>query len=166
MSNITIRTAGEGDIEAIRRVSTCTWPVAYHGVITDEQIAYMLSLMYSPESLRNQMLHSGHLFIVAESEDGILGFASSGMNTDCVFRLHKLYVLPPYQRTGTGKALLNSVISAAVSQGAMDLELNVNRKNPSLKFYLSQGFTIYKEEDIDIGNGFFMNDFVLRKRLI
>jgi len=48
------------------------------------------------------------------------------------------------------------------SNSAQALRLNVNRNNHVAKaFYEKAGFHHFMEEDIDIGNGFFMNDHVL-----
>ena len=44
---------------------------------------------------------------------------------------------------------------------ATDLELNVNRHNKAINFYKKLGFIITMEEDIDIGNGYYMNDYVM-----
>jgi hypothetical protein len=54
------------------------------------------------------------------------------------------------------------------SNNAWNLKLNynnsnVNRYNNALAFYQKLGYEILKEEDIDIGEGFFMNDFVMLK---
>ena len=43
--------------------------------------------------------------------------------------------------------------------------LNVNRYNKATDFYIKLGFEISYEEDIDIGNGFLMEDYVMKKRL-
>jgi hypothetical protein len=41
----------------------------------------------------------------------------------------------------------------------------MNRNNKARQFYEKNGFIIIKEEDIDIGNNYFMNDYVMEKRL-
>lgn len=41
------------------------------------------------------------------------------------------------------------------------VELNVNRKNPALSFYRHMGMTIASSGDFDIGNGYFMNDYIM-----
>ena len=35
----------------------------------------------------------------------------------------------------------------------------------SIRFYEKLGFSVVGEEDIDIGQGYFMNDFVMEKKL-
>ena len=56
---------------------------------------------------------------------------------------------------------LNYVITEIKKTGATSLQLNVNRHNKALHFYEKQGFKIIREEDIDIGEGYFMNDYVM-----
>jgi ribosomal protein S18 acetylase RimI-like enzyme len=38
----------------------------------------------------------------------------------------------------------------------------VNRDNPAIQFYQKFGFEIIDKEDIDIGNGFLMEDYVMK----
>jgi ribosomal protein S18 acetylase RimI-like enzyme len=45
------------------------------------------------------------------------------------------------------------------------LFLNVNKYNSAIQFYHKIGFEIAKEEVIDIGNGFVMDDYVMEKQL-
>ena len=66
---------------------------------------------------------------------------------------------------GYGKALLAAVEDAVKAAGSNILELNVNRNNPAMGFYKKQGFGIIYEEDIQIGNGYEMNDYVMQKLL-
>jgi GNAT superfamily N-acetyltransferase len=75
--------------------------------------------------------------------------------------LHKIYVLPQEQGKNLGKDLLEFVIQKVQKAGAQELQLNVNRYNKAVHFYQKQGFTIISKEDIDIGNGYFMNDYVM-----
>ena len=41
-------------------------------------------------------------------------------------------------------------------------EFNVNKHNPTLQIYKSLGFTTIRAEKIDIGGGFYMDDYVER----
>ncbi|MCW3113128.1 MAG: GCN5-related N-acetyltransferase, partial [Segetibacter sp.] len=82
-----------------------------------------------------------------------------------IYKLQKLYVLPSLQKTGLGKELLQTVETVAKSMGGRTLQLNVNRKNIAKRFYERNGFAVIKEENIDIGSGYFMNDFVMQKDL-
>jgi len=41
----------------------------------------------------------------------------------------------------------------------------VNRENKAVDFYRHLGFEVALVEDIDIGNGYFMNDYEMKKPL-
>ena len=49
--------------------------------------------------------------------------------------------------------------------GGTELELNVNKYNSAIAFYKKKNFRIIKEELIDIGEGYVMDDYVMRKAL-
>lgn len=128
----------------------------------------MLNLMYSEDSLKDQMENKKHQFLILEVDAEPSGFAAYSKKSEAessLFRLHKLYLLPALHGTGLGKKLLTEVERVTHDEGAEKLELNVNRKNPAYHFYTKNNFKILREEDIDIGKGFFMNDYVMIKNL-
>jgi GNAT superfamily N-acetyltransferase len=77
-------------------------------------------------------------------------------------KLNKLYILPSAQGTGAGKALLNKSIEVVKAAGSSSLCLQVNKLNTAYTFYLKHGFVKEQEFKFDIGNGFFMDDYVMR----
>ena len=163
---VTVKEAGPGDIPAIQELAQITWAAAYAPILPPEQMTYMLDLFYSNDSLRKQM-DEGHRFIIAMDDDQPQGFASWSLKSGntSVYRLHKIYIDPSQQGKGVGKYLLDFILSDIKSHNATDLELNVNRFNRARQFYEKIGFVVTREEDIDIGNGYFMNDYVMNLRL-
>nr|MCU0395292.1 GNAT family N-acetyltransferase [Chitinophagaceae bacterium] len=69
------------------------------------------------------------------------------------------------QQTGAGRTLLQTAEHLAKDRGATALILNVNRNNRAGQFYIRRGYQIDHEGDFDIGQGFYMNDYVMRKTL-
>jgi GNAT superfamily N-acetyltransferase len=163
---VSIREASTLDIPAIRSIAHSTWPVAYAGIITPAQIAYMLELMYGEEALLEQLQVKGHRFLLAEHDGTAIGFAGFEPHYKAGrSRLHKLYVLPAVKGTGVGHALLEAVLMAAMKAGDTTVELNVNKHNRAQDFYARHGFTIERDEVIDIGHGFVMDDHVMIRSL-
>lgn len=157
------RRATELDLIAINEIAEKVWWPAYSGVISDEQISFMLKDMYSLESLREQML-SGVEFIIADKENTPVGFAGYSLAESEVYKLHKLYILPTEQGSGSGKKLIAHISELAKSKGGKILELNVNRGNPAHHFYRKMGFNIHQTVDIPYHH-FILNDYVMRKTL-
>lgn len=165
-NELIIREGEMEDINTIGFIAQQVWPVAYREILTPEQLRYMLKMFYSPEALKKQMTVDHHHFLIAELEEEPVGFASFGqINDSDTYKLHKLYVNNSLQSKGVGKALLESVLEEVKQRGGNELILNVNRNNKALGFYQKSGFTILSEEDINIGSGYFMNDFVLVKKI-
>ncbi|MFD2284926.1 GNAT family N-acetyltransferase [Pedobacter petrophilus] len=162
---ITLRKAKEQDIEIIRDIAAATWPSTYLELIGQEQIDYMLEKMYNKGELLNQFL-SGHLFIIAEDNENQYGFAGySIIDLEAkIYKLHKLYVMPSAHGKGVGKILINEVFNQVKEAGASALQLNVNKHNKAKDFYLKGGFKIKEGVKIDIGEGYFMDDYVMEYR--
>ena len=161
MSEIIIRPATLEDRAFIRSVSERTWPSTYGHIISQEQIDFMLDWMYSDESLAEQF-DKGHQFYIASIDGDEIGFCSVSAEENNSYKLNKLYVLPIAQGTGSGKALLNKAIEVAKAAGAISLFLQVNKDNNAYTFYLKNGFIKEQEFKFDIGNGFYMDDYVMR----
>ena len=159
-SPLSIRKATPHDVKVIRHIAHETWPVAYASILSDEALQYMLQYFYSVDALTGQM-ETGQQFFLAELLEESIGFGSVTEIAPQVYKLNKLYVLPSRQKTGAGKALLNFAIDLARDNNGKQLILNVNRNNPAIGFYERMGFTILKEEDIDLGNGVVQEDYVM-----
>lgn len=163
---IQIEDASLSDIPLIRSLAEKIWPVTYGPILSEGQLNYMMEQIYSDAALRNQMTQQGHHFLLVTEEEAPAGFADySALPEPGVYKLHKIYVLPGLQGKGIGRQIIDEVIARVKSSGATCLELNVNRHNPAHNFYEKIGFTIHDKVDIPIGKGFFMNDYVMRKRL-
>lgn len=165
LSYLTVRDATTADIPIIQRLTSVIWPATYSSILSREQIEYMLEMMYSDVSLRKQMDELHHRFILCYAGEDAVGFASYSHLGENIYKLHKIYVLPDHQRQGIGRRMLDVVLEDVARRGGVALDLNVNRQNPARFFYEKLGFEILREEDIDIGHGFWMNDYVMRKTL-
>ena len=159
-----IREASENDIATIRYIATITWPDAYGLYISMAQLNYMLDMMYSDDSLLDQM-NKGHQFYIAEHNREGIGFASVSQEENNACKLNKLYILPTSQKTGAGKALLFKTIDFATSVAANFLYLQVNKQNNAQHFYSKHGFNIREASILEIGGGYIMDDYIMELKL-
>ena len=162
-----IRKARQEDAAAIRRIAEEVWWPTYVPIIGEKQVTYMIELFYSTETIAWQLAEGSQSYLLLEDEGKPAGFAAySPRETNIeVYKLHKLYCLTSQHGKGCGRMLLQAVEQEAKLNGANRLELNVNRHNPAKTFYEKMGYTIAYEEDIDIGGGYWMNDYVMGKDL-
>ena len=155
--------ANPSHIALIRQIAYDTWPATYGHILSESQLAYMLDWMYSPDMLRQQMMDQGHCFLVAMEDDVCYGFVSYELNSKKpgTTKIHKLYILPQSQGKGVGSKLVYAVATAALENNNDTVILNVNRENRATGFYQRIGFGIAATEDIDIGQGFLMQDYIM-----
>lgn len=156
-----IRKAGTDDIMLIKELTMQVWPQTYIPIVGEDQVAYMLDRFYTREALMAQM-EQGHSFIIGYDGDEPVAFASWSEIEPHVYKLHKLYISTGQQGKGVGRSMISYIVDEIRKEAATFLCLNVNRYNNSAKaFYEKVGFKHVTDEDIDIGNGYFMNDHVL-----
>jgi GNAT superfamily N-acetyltransferase len=163
---ITIKKVGTEAIPEIIALANISWKPTYKDILSELQMHYMMQLLYSADTLHQQITQEKHQFILAMDDDRNIGFASyfvKDPNNLTAYKLQKLYINPDQQGKGIGKKLIDFIVEDIKPKGAGSLELNVNRFNNAIQFYKKIGFGIIREEDIDIGNNYFMNDYVMRK---
>lgn len=158
-----IRKAGLDDITGIVEAAHIVWRAHYPGIISLAQIEYMLGRMYAPEVIAAEMQDQGVAYFLAERDGALVAFAACGPSvSEGEFKLHKLYVLPAYQRLGYGRGLIRAVITHARERSGESLILCVNKGNASaLAAYTRCGFRLRESICVDIGGGFRMDDHIL-----
>ena len=158
-----IRKATTNDISLIHEMAWVVFPHTYKEILTPEQIDYMMEWMYSEDSLHKQMEKDGHIYYLAFKEDEPAGYLSIQPEGEHVFHLQKIYVLPSFQGMKLGKQLFEQAIKAIkeLHPAPCQMRLNVNRQNKALTFYERMGMVKVDEGDFPIGNGYYMNDFIM-----
>ena len=165
---ITITEATISDIEQIQNIVHITWPITYGEILSKEQLDYMLNLFYSDEALTLQYNKKEQLFyMIYEDQTDNIGFIGieHNYNGEAVTKIHKIYLLPETQGKGIGKKVIDEIGILALQNNSKALLLNVNRFNSALGFYKKIGFEVIDEVNIEIGNGYLMEDYVMGKRL-
>ena len=139
------------------------WPIAYSEILSKAQLDYMIEKFYTINALQSLIEDKKHIFYLAQADNGEhVGFVSYEINAaPSRTKIHKIYVLPKTQGKGLGKQFIELVQKKAIENHQNTLFLNVNKYNKAQLFYKKLGFTITKEEVIDIGNGYVMDDYVM-----
>lgn len=138
------------------------WPVAYGEILSKAQLDYMINKFYNETALR-ELIQKGHVFYLAQDDNNnYVGFVSYEINSEPnKTKIHKIYVLPETQGTGLGRQFFELVKEKAIENNQKAIFLNVNKYNNAIHFYNKLGFTKVKDEVIDIGNGYVMDDYVM-----
>ena len=159
--------ATEAGLPAISELAGVIWRACYPGIITSEQIDYMLARMYSLDVLRDEIRSQGIRYDRLLLDGELAGFASYGPTSEPgVMKLHKLYLLPELHGRGLGSRLLQHVEGEVRAGAGRRLILSVNKRNAkAIAAYQRNGFRIVESVVTDIGGGFVMDDYIMAKEL-
>ena len=158
-----IRKATLDDISLINELAWIVFPHTYKELLTEGQIEYMMDWMYSETNLRKQMTEDGHIYFIAYKDEEPAGYLSIQPEGEHTYHLQKIYVLPHFQGMKLGKLLFNHAIKAIkeLHPEPCQMRLNVNRENKAVTFYQRMGMVKVDEGDFPIGNGYYMNDYIM-----
>jgi ribosomal protein S18 acetylase RimI-like enzyme len=164
---IQILPAAEADLPGIAALARVIWHAHYPGIISREQIEFMLGRMYSLPTLRDDLCVRNICFVRLLVGGRMSGFAAYGpMDGPATFLLHKLYLLPELHGRGLGRRLLEHCEADATKSGARQLKLRVNKQNlQAITFYQRHGYRSCESVCTAIGGGFVMDDLVMVKML-
>jgi ribosomal protein S18 acetylase RimI-like enzyme len=117
--------------------------------------------MYNLETLENQISEEQNLYFILENDAQDLGFMCIELHENSEAFVHKFYILQDQQRKGSGALALELLLKQFPEINC--IRLQVNRQNyQAINFYFKQGFVIEEAADFDIGDGYFMNDFIMK----
>ena len=159
---ITFKKAEVPDIELIRQLAEQSWKKAYLGIISLEQVDYMLGKMYSSAEILSHLENPNYHYFIIEKDSistGFIGFENH--YEDKTTKLHRIYLLSEFKGKGLGKASLQFLKEQVAEIGDEKIILNVNKNNPAKEVYESQGFRVYGNGIFDIGNGYVMDDYLM-----
>lgn len=165
INKVYILKAGEDDLPVIHDMAQVVFRDTYLEILSPQQMEYMMEWMYSLPNLQKQ-LSDGHVYYIAYISGKPCGYMSiqkEGIDSGVmVFHLQKIYVMPDQQGKGIGSLLFKQAIEHAGSCFLPSrIELNVNRKNTAVEFYRHLGMRVLREGDFHIGEGFYMNDYIM-----
>jgi ribosomal protein S18 acetylase RimI-like enzyme len=154
----------DASVKTIVSIADAIWREHYNPLIGEKQVSYMLEKYQSEPAVKEQMA-GGYVYYIIEHYGEACGYFAV---VACGRELYisKLYVEKRLRGAGIGRRAAGFIEALAKKGGFSTLSLNVNKGNTSsIEAYKKFGFNIIKEEKIDIGGGFFMDDYVMGKKV-
>lgn len=156
--------ATEKDIPLIQDLARRSWGNAYADILSEEQMEYMLSEMYSETEIGNHLQNPDYHYYMIQDEntgsyEGFIGYQHH--YEEKTTKLHRIYLVPESKGKGFGKGALQVLNDKVSENGDHRIILNVNKYNSARNFYESQGYGVYGEGIFDIGRGYVMDDYLM-----
>jgi GNAT superfamily N-acetyltransferase len=153
---ITMTVAQPEDIPALQATAAATWWATYSEWESTTFIENLLARAYSATRLLAIMADQESYFLVVKSGDAMIGFGQVGPTMPrrdpapvAPADLHRLYLLPAWQRRGIGSRLLGELEAWLRQQGYPCYGAYVHERNePAKNFYARQGFVHKPECDV------------------
>ncbi len=161
--HVSLTKATAKDFSLISEMAHRIWGHHYVPIIGNEQVAYMLKQIYTTDAIQKQA-DEGQTFYLILSNNTPVGYMAVSQKETNEYMLHKFYIEVDQQGKSLGKQAFSALLQLLPK--AKKISLTVNRQNyKSINFYFKLGFYIESVADFDIGNGYYMNDFVMCKDL-
>jgi GNAT superfamily N-acetyltransferase len=153
----------DGHLSEIQKLAYAIWHEHYPGIISSEQIEYMLREGYSLEALQRDSQRGGVRYDRALIEGVLVGFSAYGPHSDAdALVLHKLYVEAAQRGRGCARQLVEAASEHALANSLNRVILRVNKHNRvSIAAYERMGFANRGSIVSDIGGGFSMDDYLM-----
>lgn len=156
--------ATEKDIPTIQSLAHAIWQEHYPSIIGQEQVDYMLNKLYSNAALQAQM-QDGQSFYLVKHDADICGFIAVSMLQKNHYFIHKFYISTQLHNRGIGSQAFVALRKLFEPESQFSLQVNRQNHKP-INFYFKHGFIIERVADFDIGDGYFMNDFIMVRKPI
>lgn len=112
-----IRPAERDDAAAIRAVAEAAWYAAYAGFVDTDTIRQGIEQGYAAERIVDTMDREDQVFLVAEAEGEVVGFAAAEQTWADEATLQLLFVHPDRWGEGIGTALLDEIEARMADRG-------------------------------------------------
>jgi RimJ/RimL family protein N-acetyltransferase len=159
---IVFRQATTDDIQAIQTLARRIWEEAYNQLLSKAQIEYMLEMMYSSKVIESEIMH-GTIWEFIYFNGEAVGYISYACEKGNSVKLAKIYISEKNRGRGIADEALKRVIRYAIENDKSFVYLTVNKGNKrAIRAYEKNGFSIAESVVTDIGNGFIMDDYIMK----
>jgi ribosomal protein S18 acetylase RimI-like enzyme len=154
----------DGQLSEIQELAHAIWREHYPGIISPEQIEYMLQAGYNLDALRRDLTQEQIRYDRALIDGTLVGFSAYGPDSDAgALMLHKLYVDTAQRGRGCARKLVEAASEYARTHSFDRIVLRVNKGNHiAIAAYERLGFTKRGPIVSDIGGGFCMDDYLMQ----
>ncbi|WP_303315540.1 GNAT family N-acetyltransferase [Flavivirga abyssicola] len=146
----------------IEKLANVIWREHYIPIVGKPQIDYMLDKYQSAGAIERQVADGFEYFLMAYEETPV-GYISVKKEDEALF-LSKIYVLSSHRGKKIGKKAMLFIEEKAKDYQLKNIRLTVNINNTNaIKAYEKLGFVNVGPLVTDIGNGFVMDDYQMKK---
>ncbi len=151
----------KGQITRVAQLAKDIWEEYYPAIISQGQIAHMINTFQSPAAIESQITEGMQYYLtVTDGEE--IGYLAYTVEQGNALFLSKIYITRDFRNKGKGREAFEFITQQARKHRCNKVWLTVNKHNKAaIDIYLKKGFTVTESVKKDIGNGFYMDDYVM-----
>ena len=154
----------ENELDELMAVIQEVWPEVFVPIIGQKQVDYMLKTYQSKKQIQKE-LTEGVSYCLLKSEEKTVGYTAYEEINGKIY-LSKLYLLNKVRGQGLTSSVFRWYEELAAQTKEREIFLRVNQGNhQAIEVYKHEGFEITEELISDIGQGFQMVDYKMKKAL-
>ncbi len=150
------------------------WPI----LLKPAQIQYMVEKFQSYNAIKCQIWNEDYIYKIISINGESVGYYGVSAKDKKVWQsseskignylfLSKLYIKADYRGKKLGRQAFSDIINIAHAKNLDYIYLTVNKYNTNtIKAYEKWGFHTVEEAVTDIGQGFIMDDYIMRYKIV
>ncbi len=153
----------DDQIEALAALADSIWHEYWPDIISPEQTDYMVEKFQSKDAIIDQLANKNYEYYFINNGTENVGFVGLQPDDEKLF-LSKLYLTKDNRGKGYSSEAFNFLEGICRDRDLDAIWLTVNKHNrQAIDVYKVKGFETVRKQTTDIGEGFFMDDFVMEK---
>lgn len=157
-----VRVTNPGEINTVADLAKGIWIEYYTPIIGENQVSYMIDKFQSAQAITAQINNDNYeYYLIFQSlePDGYIGIQQQGEE----LFLSKFYIQKERRGNGLGRKAFEFIVDRAKELGSKFITLTVNKNNTSsITAYEKLGFRNEGPVVADIGNGYIMDDYLMK----
>ena len=159
----------EAHCAAVSELADEIWHEHYTPIIGTAQVDYMIERFQSAERILGDIRNNCHTYFIANEKGSgeLIGYCGVAPKDDHLL-VSKLYVRKGSRGKGIARSFIDEVEALCLKEyGFGKIRLTVNKYNDGgIAVHKKNGFVVVDSVKTDIGGGFFMDDYVMERRLL
>lgn len=153
------------DIKQLACMADEIWHEYWPAIIGEAQTDYMVDVFQSYDALRSDIQEKAYEYWFLVDEGRTVGYTGGHDEPETNrFFMSKLYLYANERGKGYASKAFEFYEKLCAERGFGAMYLSVNKHNEmGLRAYRRKGFEVIEEVQVDIGQGFIMDDYVMQK---
>lgn len=156
-----VELTNEADVVTVMPIIENIWQEVFTPIIGEHDVAYMLENYQSVPVILAEIAAENRYFALM-LDNMIVGYTAYKIESDALY-ISKLYISEDFRGKGYMREIFAWYDDLARTRG-LKQRLKVNQGNQrAIDVYQHLGFQLVGEQQVDIGGGVIMNDYIFEK---